>query len=87
MTAEPGEFSRSFDWGHASVAPAGSDVKFWSWQGQVQRWQTLNPNHRLLIQGAVRLTTDSLLGSDTATSASGVGFGNAWLHALGRVIH
>ncbi|QQE66056.1 hypothetical protein GFS31_27520 [Leptolyngbya sp. BL0902] len=49
---------------NASVAPTGPDAKFWSWQGQVQRWQVLNPNHRLLIQGSVQLTPDSLLGSE-----------------------
>lgn len=49
---------------NASVAPVGPDAKFWSWQGQVQRWQVLNPDHRLLIQGSVQLTTDSLLGSE-----------------------
>lgn len=49
---------------NASVAPAGPDARFWSWQGQVQRWQVLNPNHRLLIQGNVQFTTDSLLGSE-----------------------
>ena len=49
---------------NASVAPVGPDATFWSWQGQVQRWQVLNSNHRLLIQGNVQLTTDSLLGSE-----------------------
>jgi hemolysin activation/secretion protein len=49
---------------NASVAPTGPEAKFWSWQGQVQRWQVINPNHRLLIQGGVQLTTDSLLGSE-----------------------
>lgn len=49
---------------NASVAAAGPDAQFWSWQGQVQRWQVINPNHRLLLQGSVQLTTDSLLGSE-----------------------
>ncbi|PZV06349.1 MAG: ShlB/FhaC/HecB family hemolysin secretion/activation protein [Leptolyngbya sp.] len=38
--------------------------QFFSWQGQVQRVQMLGPNHRLLVQGAVQLTPDSLLGSE-----------------------
>lgn len=49
---------------NASVAPAGPGAQFWSWQGQVQRWQVLSPNHRLLLQGSVQLTPDSLLGSE-----------------------
>lgn len=44
-----------------SPLPSG---QFFSWQGQVQRLQSLGPNHRLLLQGAVQLTPDSLLGSE-----------------------
>jgi hemolysin activation/secretion protein len=38
--------------------------QFFSWQGQVQRVQVLGPDHRLLVQGAVQLTPNSLLGSE-----------------------
>jgi hemolysin activation/secretion protein len=40
------------------------DGQFLSWQGQVQRLQVLGPNHRLLFQGGVQLSPDSLLGSE-----------------------
>ncbi len=44
-----------------SPFPSG---EFFSWQGQVQRLQTLGPNHQLLMQGSIQLTPDSLLGSE-----------------------
>ncbi len=40
------------------------DGQFLSWQGQVQRLQRLGTDHRLLVQGSVQLSPDSLLGSE-----------------------
>lgn len=44
-----------------SPLPSG---QFFSWQGQVQRLQSLGPSHQLLMRGAVQLTPNSLLGSE-----------------------
>ncbi|MGC1392949.1 MAG: ShlB/FhaC/HecB family hemolysin secretion/activation protein, partial [Coleofasciculaceae cyanobacterium] len=39
------------------------DGHFFSWLGQVQRVQTLSPNHVLIVQGDIQLSPDSLLPS------------------------
>ena len=40
------------------------DGRFFSWLGQVQRLQVINPNNHLVITGNVQLTPDSLLGAE-----------------------
>lgn len=40
------------------------DGQFFSWLGQVQRWQRFSPDSQMLIQGKLQLTPDSLLGSE-----------------------
>ena len=41
-----------------------ADGQFFSWQGQVQRFQILSPDSQLAIKGNLQLTPDSLLGSE-----------------------
>lgn len=41
-----------------------ADGQFFSWLGQVQRVQVLNPDNLLVIQGDVQLSPDALLGSE-----------------------
>ena len=47
-----------------SRADAQADGQFFSWLGQVQRQQVINPNHLLIIQGDLQLSPDALLGSE-----------------------
>ncbi len=39
------------------------DGNFFSWTGQIQRLQILNPSHNLILQGNIQLTPHSLLAS------------------------
>lgn len=41
-----------------------ADGQFFSWLGQVQRVQVLNPDNLLIFQGDVQLSPDSLLGAE-----------------------
>ncbi|MEM9150379.1 MAG: ShlB/FhaC/HecB family hemolysin secretion/activation protein [Cyanobacteria bacterium P01_F01_bin.3] len=41
-----------------------ADGEFFSWLGQVQRAQVINPDNLLLIQGSLQLASESLLGAD-----------------------
>ncbi|MGD1927398.1 MAG: ShlB/FhaC/HecB family hemolysin secretion/activation protein [Leptolyngbyaceae cyanobacterium] len=41
-----------------------ADGQFFSWRGQVQRVQVLNPDNLLILRGDVQLANDSLLGSE-----------------------
>ena len=41
-----------------------ADGQFFSWRGQVQRVQVLNPDHLLVLRADLQLANDSLLGSE-----------------------
>ncbi|HEY9761597.1 MAG TPA: ShlB/FhaC/HecB family hemolysin secretion/activation protein [Trichocoleus sp.] len=49
-----------------ATSRSGSDPdgQFFSWLGQVQRVQVLNPDNLLILQGDIQLSPDSLLGSE-----------------------
>ena len=47
-----------------TATAAGDTNGFFSWTGQVQRFQRLGADHVLLVQGNVQLTPDSLPGSE-----------------------
>ncbi|HEY9877091.1 MAG TPA: ShlB/FhaC/HecB family hemolysin secretion/activation protein [Leptolyngbyaceae cyanobacterium] len=49
---------------NATSSSSGPDGQFFSWLGQVQRVQVLNPDNLLIVQGDVQLSPDSLLGSE-----------------------
>lgn len=43
---------------------SAADGQFFSWLGQIQRAQLINPDNLLLMQGSIQLAADSLLGAD-----------------------
>lgn len=59
------QFNLGVDWLDATNASSPlPDSQFFSWLGQVQRAQILNPDHLLILQGDAQVATDTLLGSE-----------------------
>lgn len=55
-----------------TVTTSGSSDGFFSWIGQVQRVQRLNPDNLLQVQGSLQLTPNSLPGSEKFFAGGGL---------------